>query len=79
MHINTDADYCVGQALGFEICLNKNAAGFAWADEQIVGPAQVDRSNPETARMASAAARPAAKGNSASRDAGICGRRRTLT
>ena len=42
MNIDADADNCVGQAFGFETCLNKNAAGFARADEQIVGPAQVD-------------------------------------
>ena len=42
MHIDADADHCVGQPFGVGSCLNQNAAGFARADQEIVGPAQVD-------------------------------------
>ena len=79
MDVDADADHGKCNRAGLGLRFDQDAAGLARADQQIVGPAQIDRRAPRAARMASAAASPAASGNSGKRAAGICGRSSTLT
>ena len=45
MHVDPNPHHhhhCVGQTFGLRDCLDEDATGFARADEQIVGPAEID-------------------------------------
>ena len=42
VHVDPDPHHCVRQTLGVGSCFNQNAPGLARANQEIVGPAQID-------------------------------------
>ena len=79
MNVDANAHHGKTSHLALDLRFDQDAADLALANQQIVGPAQIDRQTRATARIASAAANPAASGSSGSRAAGIAGRNSTLT